>query len=233
MEATTVGRPHPEARTRARATTRTGPPLGRQVLTWGSVVLIVLFCLFPIYWLLNTSLKSGQDLSSGGVLPPHPTLKNYDSIFSNSAFTKALRNSVIVSFITTTVSLMIGSFAAYALARLRFPMKFLLLAVILSISTFPPIAVAAPLFKLWTDIGLFNAKYGLGLIPPALTFSLPLTIYILTSFFREIPKDLEEAALVDGATRFQAFRKVVLPLAAPGMATAGLLVFFFAWNEFL
>jgi multiple sugar transport system permease protein len=128
---------------------------------------------------------------------------------------------------------MIGSFAAYALARLRFPMKFLLLGAILSISTFPPIAVAAPLFKLWSDIGLFNAKYGVGLILPELTFSLPLTIYILTSFFREIPKDLEEAALVDGATRFQAFRKVVMPLAAPGLVTAGLLVFFFAWNEFL
>ena len=235
MEATTVGRPHPEVRTRARARARkaSGPSTGRQVLTWVSVVAIILFCLFPIYWVVNTSLKAGQDLSSGGLVPPHPTMKNYDSIFHNSAFTKALRNSVIVSFITTSVSLMIGSFAAYALARLRFPMKFLLLAVVLSISTFPPIAVAAPLFKLWSDIGLYNAKYGLGLIPPALTFSLPLTIYILTSFFREIPKDLEEAALVDGATRFQAFRKVVLPLAAPGLVTAGLLVFFFAWNEFL
>lgn len=205
----------------------------REILTWTSVVLIILFCLFPIYWLVNTSLKAGADLSSGGFVPPNPTLKNYDSIFGNSGFTMALRNSVIVSVLTTLISLTIGSFAAYALARLRFPMKFLLLAVVLSISTFPPIAVAAPLFKLWSDIGLFNAKYGLGLIPPSLTFSLPLTIYILTSFFREIPKDLEEAALVDGATRFQAFRKVVLPLAAPGMVTAGLLVFFFAWNEFM
>ena len=220
------------------AATQTSGTLGRpspfrQALIWAAVVAIVLFCLFPIYWIVNTSLKSGSDLSSGGIFPPNPTLKNYDSIFENSAFTKALRNSVIVAFITTTVSLMIGSFAAYALARLRFPMKFLLLAVILSVSTFPPIAVAAPLFKLWTDIGLFNASYGLGLVPPSLTFSLPLTIYILTSFFREIPKDLEEAALVDGATRFQAFRKVVMPLAAPGLVTAGLLVFFFAWNEFL
>lgn len=231
----TVGRPHPEARDDAGAKIGTlgRPSPFRQALIWAAVVAIVLFCLFPIYWIVNTSLKSGADLSSGGIFPPNPTLKNYDSIFQNSAFTKALRNSVIVAFITTTVSLLIGSFAAYALARLRFPMKFLLLAVILSVSTFPPIAVAAPLFKLWTDIGLFNASYGLGLVPPSLTFSLPLTIYILTSFFREIPKDLEEAALVDGATRFQAFRKVVMPLAAPGLVTAGLLVFFFAWNEFL
>lgn len=206
---------------------------GREALMWASVVAVVLFCLFPIYWIVNTSLKTGADLSSGALVPPNPNLKNYDSIFKNSAFTDALRNSIIVATLTTLISLMIGSFAAYALARLRFPLKFLLLGVILSISTFPPIAIAAPLFKLWSDIGLFNAKYGLGLIPPELTFSLPLTIYILTSFFREIPKDLEEAALVDGATRFQAFRKVVLPLAAPGLVTAGLLVFFFAWNEFL
>jgi multiple sugar transport system permease protein len=105
------------------------------------------------------------------------------------------------------------------------------LAIVLSISTFPPIAIAAPLFKLWTDIGFFNTYQGL--ILPFLTFVLPLTIYILTSFFREIPKDLEEAALVDGATRFQAFRKIVIPLAAPGLVTAGLLAFIFAWNEFL
>ena len=126
---------------------------------------------------------------------------------------------------------MIGAFAAYALARLRFPMKFLLLAVVLSISTFPEIAIAAPVFKLWTDLGLYNTY--LGLILPDLTFTLPLTIYILTSFFREIPRELEEAALVDGATYFQSFRKVVLPLAAPGLVTAGLLAFIFVWNEFL
>jgi trehalose/maltose transport system permease protein len=125
----------------------------------------------------------------------------------------------------------VGSFAAYALARLRFPRKFLLLAVILSISTFPPIAIAAPVFKLWTDLGLYNTY--LGLILPSLTFTLPLTIYILTSFFREIPRELEEAALVDGATYFQSFRKVILPLAAPGLVTAGLLAFIFVWNEFL
>jgi len=125
----------------------------------------------------------------------------------------------------------IGSFAGYALARLRFPRKFLILAIMLSISTFPPIAIAAPVFKLWTDIGLYNTY--LGLILPFLTFVLPLTIYILVSFFREIPKELEEAALVDGCTHFQAFRKIVLPLAAPGLVTAGLLAFIFAWNEFL
>jgi len=201
------------------------------VLLWVGVVFIVIFCLFPFYWLINVSLKTGGDLSSANLIPPHPTLTNYSQIFKDSDFTRALRNSAIVSLTTTAIAIVIGSFAGYALARLRFPRKFLILALVLSISTFPPIAVAAPLFKLFTDIGLFNTYPAL--ILPSLTFTLPLAIYILTSFFKEIPRELEEAALVDGATHFQAFRKVVLPLAAPGLVTAGLLAFIFAWNEFL
>jgi multiple sugar transport system permease protein len=202
-------------------------------LLWIAVVLIMLFCLFPFYWLINTSLKTGADLSSANLVPPHPNLDNYSSIFHNGDFTDALRNSAVLSLTTTLIALVVGSFAAYALARLRVPMKFLLLAVILSITTFPPIAVAAPVYKLWTDIGLYDKPLSLGLILPDLTFTLPLTIYILTSFFRQIPRELEEAALVDGATYFQTFRKVVLPLAAPGLVTAGLLAFIFVWNEFL
>jgi multiple sugar transport system permease protein len=204
---------------------------GGDVLLWIAVAVIIAFCLFPFYWLINTSLKTGADLSSASFVPPHPTLKNFSSIFRNDDFVKALRNSAIISLTTTLIALVVGSFAAYALARLRFPLKFLLLGVILSITTFPPIAIAAPVFKLWTDLGLYNTY--LGLILPDLTFTLPLTIYILTSFFRDIPRELEEAALVDGATYFQSFRKVVLPLAAPGLVTAGLLAFIFVWNEFL
>jgi len=219
------------ARPRARTARRRRVPFKTGWLLWLGVVLIMLFCLFPFYWLINTSLKTGADLSSANVVPPHPNLDNYQSIFQNADFVKALRNSAIISGVTTLIALTIGSFAAYALARLRFPMKFLLLAVVLSITTFPPIAIAAPVFKLWTDLGLYNTY--LGLILPDLTFTLPLTIYILTSFFREIPRELEEAALVDGATYFQSFRKVVLPLAAPGLVTAGLLAFIFVWNEFL
>ena len=203
----------------------------RQALLWGAVVLIMAFCLFPFYWLLNTSLKTGQDLSSANLIPPNPSLDNYSSIFEDSDFTTALRNSVIVAGATTVLALVIGSFAGYALARLRFRFKFLLLAIILSITTFPPIAIAAPLFKFWTDLGIYDTLYGL--IPPFLAFTLPLTIYVLASFFREIPRDLSDAALVDGATHFQAFRKVVIPLAAPGLVTAGLLSFIWAWNEFL
>jgi multiple sugar transport system permease protein len=198
---------------------------------WICVAAIVVFCLLPFYWLVNISLKSGPDLSTSAIVPPHPTLANYKSIFQNDNFTRALANSAIVALTTTAIGVVIGSFAAYALARLRIKGKFLLLGIVLSITTFPQIAIAAPLFRLWTDIGLYNTLWGL--IIPYLTFALPLSIYILVSFFREIPRDLEEAALVDGATHFEAFRKVVVPLAAPGLATTAILTFIAAWNEFL
>ena len=230
----TTEQPVGAARVGARGRPREGarlPRPGRGLLLGVAVVLIIGFCLFPFYWLINTSLKTGGDLSSSAVFPPNPTLDNYTSIFQNDDFILALRNSAIVAGFTTLIALTIGSFAAYALARLRFPLKFVLLAVFLSISTFPPIAIAAPVFKLWTDTGLYNSF--IGLILPDLTFTLPLAIYIMVSFFREIPKELEEAALVDTATHFQAFRKVIVPLAAPGLVTAGLLTFIWVWNEFL
>jgi multiple sugar transport system permease protein len=223
-EAVTTTRPKPR---KQKAPAGPKPPWW----LWVAVAGIVLFCLAPFYWLVNVSLKTGPDLSGSDVFPPHPTLDNYQSIFQNDDFVHALGNSAIVSLTTTALALIVGSFCAYALARLRFPAKFLLLGLVLSITTFPPIAIATPIFKLWTDLGFFNTLYGL--IIPYLTFALPLAIYILVSFFKEIPKDLEEAALVDGATRFTAFRKVVIPLAAPGLATAGILTFIAAWNEFL
>jgi multiple sugar transport system permease protein len=231
MSSQAVARERLDVRTRSRARTGRRRRVGGQVLLWIGVFATIVFCLFPFYWIINTSLKTGAELSTGHIFPHNPSLDNYSSIFRNADFTTALRTSLIVAGISTLIALVVGSFCAYALARLRFPRKFLILAIVLSISTFPPIAIAAPLFKLWTDIGLYNTY--LGLILPFLTFVLPLTIYILTSFFREIPKELEEAALVDGATHFQAYRKVVLPLAAPGLVTAGLLAFIFAWNEFL
>ncbi len=207
------------------------PTEGTPWWMWIAVAAIVVFCLFPFYWLVNISLRTGPDLSNSSLVPPHPTLANYESIFKNGDFTRALLNSAIVSLTVTFLSLIVGSFCAYALARLKLRGKFFILALVLSITTFPAIAIAAPIFKLWTDIELFNTLPGL--IIPYLTFSLPLAIYILVSFFKEIPRDLEEAALVDGATNFQAFTKIVLPLAAPGMATTAILTFIFAWNEFL
>ncbi|MEA2159714.1 MAG: trehalose/maltose transport system permease protein [Solirubrobacteraceae bacterium] len=229
MEAGAVTTAQPVARRRAKVTKQ--PREGTPWYMWLAVAVIVIFCLFPFYWLINISLKAGNDLQGSSLYPPHPTLTNYSQVFKNSDFIHALRNSAIVALTTTVLAITVGSFCAYALARLRMRGKAIILAVVLSITTFPQIAIAAPLFKLWSDIGLFDTW--LGLIIPYLTFALPLAIYILVSFFREIPKDLEEAALVDGATRFQAFRKVVIPLAAPGIATAAILTFIFAWNEFL
>jgi multiple sugar transport system permease protein len=229
MAATTA--PTATTATRTATTARRDKGPSTPWWLWIVVIAIVIFCLLPFYWLLNISLKTGPDLSNSNIIPPHPTLANYKSIFQNSSFTRALANSAIVSLTTTAIGVVVGSFAAYALARLKMRGKFLLLAIVLSITTFPQIAIAAPLFRLWTKIGLYNTLPGL--IIPYLTFALPLSIYILVSFFREIPKDLEEAALVDGATNFEAFRKVVVPLAAPGLATTAILTFISAWNEFL
>ena len=229
MEAATAAQP----RTAERVRTKRKKPSsgGTPWWIWIAVSAIVVFCLFPFYWLLNISLKTGADLSSADVFPPNPSLDNYESIFNNDSFTRALGNSAIVSLVTTAIGFILRSFAAYQLARLKMRFKFPLLALVLSITTFPQIAIAAPLFRLWSDIGLYNTL--VGLVIPYLTFALPLAIYILVSFFREIPRDLEEAALVDGATNFQAFRKVVVPLAAPGLATTAILKFITAWNEFL
>ena len=232
-EAAVAERADTRAKTKKKAPKAQG---GTPWWMWIAVAAIVVFCLFPFYWLVNLSLKTGADLGDSSLFPPNPTLANYKSIFNNADFTRSLLNSAIISLSTTALALVVGSFCAYALARLRFRGKFIILALVLSITTFPAIAIAAPLFRLWSDM-----PFGLpelfdtipGLIIPNLTFALPLSIYILVSFFKEIPKDLEEAALVDGATHFMAFRKVVVPLAAPGLATAGILTFIAVWNEFL
>jgi len=226
-EAAVAERAEPRTKTKKAPKPQGGTPWWM----WIAIAAIVVFCLFPFYWLVNLSLKTGADLGDSSLFPPNPTLANYKSIFQNDDFILSLRNSAIISLTTTALALLVGSFCAYALARLRFRGKFLILALVLSITTFPAIAIAAPLFRLWTDIGIFNTL--IGLIIPNLTFALPLSIYILVTFFREIPKDLEEAALVDGATNFEAFRKVVVPLAAPGLATTAILTFIAAWNEFL
>ena len=220
-----------QARARTRAKAKKPKREGTPWWMWLAVAAICVFCLFPFYWLISMSLKTGADLSESKLIPPNPTLANYESIFRNDDFLRALLNSSIIAISTTALAIVVGSFCAYALARLRFGGKFWILALVLSITTFPAIAIAAPLFRLWSDIGIFNTL--IGLIIPNLTFALPLAIYILVSFFKEIPKDLEEAALVDGATHFTAFRKVVVPLAAPGLATAAILTFIATWNEFL
>ncbi|MFK0008012.1 carbohydrate ABC transporter permease [Paenarthrobacter sp. NPDC090520] len=200
-------------------------------LVWVFVVAVMGFSLIPFYWLVNTSLKKGASLSKGELFPNQPTLENYFVVFQNPEFLLALRNSVIIAVVTTTVALVFASFAAYALARLKMRRKAMILTLILSVTTFPAIAIAAPMFSIWREIGLYDTL--LGLIIPKLTFALPLAIYTLTSFFKEIPRELEESAYMDGATPFTAFRKVILPLAVPGLATTAILVFISVWNEFL
>ena len=225
---TAAGTAAPGARTPKRR------PRGRAELrpmVWVFVIAVMGFSLIPFYWLVNTSLKQGVSLSQGELFPSQPTFENYVAVFQNAEFLLALRNSVIIAVVTTTVALVFASFAAYALARLKMRRKALILTLILSVTTFPAIAIAAPLFSIWREIGLYDTL--LGLIIPKLTFALPLAIYTLTSFFREIPRELEESAYMDGATPFTAFRKVILPLAVPGLATTAILVFISVWNEFL
>jgi multiple sugar transport system permease protein len=219
-----AARPRPPKR-RLRAGAKLHP------LVWVFVIAVMGFSLIPFYWLVNTSLKKGVSLSKGELFPSQPTFENYLVVFQNPEFLLALRNSVIIAVVTTTVALVFASFAAYALARLKMRRKALILTLILSVTTFPAIAIAAPMFSIWREIGLYDTL--LGLIIPKLTFALPLAIYTLTSFFKEIPRELEESAYMDGATPFMAFRKVILPLAVPGLATTAILVFISVWNEFL
>ncbi|HZD67567.1 MAG TPA: carbohydrate ABC transporter permease [Actinomycetes bacterium] len=193
--------------------------------------IVVIVAIVPVLWIASLSFKDPATISNATFFPRKWTLENYRGIFATSLFTRALINSIGIALIATLLAVVIGSMAAYAIARLRFPGKTLLVAATLLIAMFPPISLVSPLFNLWRQVGLFDTW--LGLIIPYLTFSLPLAIYTLSAFFREIPWDLEKAARVDGATPFQAFMRVIAPLAAPGMVTTAILVFIFAWNDFV
>jgi trehalose/maltose transport system permease protein len=199
---------------------------------WGiGDAIVIVVALVPVLWLASLSFKDPATIGDGSFLPHKWTLANYRGIFQTSLFTRALVNSIGIALIATALAVVVGSLAAYAVARLRFPGKAVLVAAALLIAMFPPISLVSPLFNLWRQLGLFDTWPGL--ILPYLTFSLPLTIYTLSAFFREIPWDLEKAAKVDGATPFQAFLRVIAPLAAPGMVTTAILVFIFCWNDFV
>jgi trehalose/maltose transport system permease protein len=194
-------------------------------------VLVVVYALFPVLWILSLSLKPTSSVKDGKLIPSQITFDNYKGIFSGDIFTSALINSIGIGLITTVIAVVVGGMAAYAVARLAFPGKRLLVGVALLIAMFPQISLVTPIFNMWRSIGLFDTWPGL--IIPYITFALPLAIYTLSAFFREIPWDLEKAAKMDGATPGQAFRKVIAPLAAPGIVTAAILVFIFAWNDLL
>jgi multiple sugar transport system permease protein len=204
----------------------------RRVTNWVIIdTLVLIYALFPVLWILSLSLKPTSTVKDGKLIPSSVTFDNYRGIFRGDFFSSALINSVGIGLITTAIAVVIGAMAAYAVARLAFPGKRLLIGATLLISMFPAISLVTPLFNIERRIGLFDTWPGL--IIPYITFALPLAIYTLSSFFREIPWDLEKAAKMDGATPGQAFRKVIAPLAAPGIVTAAILVFIFAWNDLL
>ena len=179
---------------------------------------MLLFALIPVIWIISLSLKPPEAVADGKFFPSEISFENYESLFTggidDSPFIKPLINSILISLISTTIAIVLAVFAAYAIARLDFPGKALILAGALAIAMFPPISTVGPLFDMWRALGLYDTYAGL--IIPYLTFSLPLAIYTLVAFFREIPWDLEQAAAVDGATPMQSFTKVIAPLAAPG-----------------
>jgi trehalose/maltose transport system permease protein len=198
------------------------------------VAAILIYTVFPFYWAFRSSIADQSELFSTPISywPKNPTLSNYVRIFTeNSNFTDALRNSVIVAGSVTILSLVIGALGAYALGRFRFRGRTPVMYVVLSMTMFPQIAVLGSLFSMVYNFGLYN-KLG-ALVLTYLIFTLPFTVWVLTSFFQAMPRELEEASYVDGATPFQTFYRVMLPLVGPGLVTTGLLAFIGAWNEFL
>ncbi len=207
----------------------------REYTTWSVIIAaVVAFAMVPVLWIVSLSLKTPDTIGDGRFIPEKFTFDNYSTLFEggfDSPLLRPLINSLAIALIATVIAVTLASFTAYAIARLDFPGKYLILAGALAIAMFPPISVVGPLFDMWRALGLYDTYPGL--IIPYLTFALPLAIYTLVAFFREIPWELEQAAQVDGATPYQAFTKVILPLAAPGVFTAAILVFIFAWNDFV
>jgi multiple sugar transport system permease protein len=204
----------------------------RRMFGWGAAeAVIVIASLFPVLWLVSLSLKTPATVGDGRLLPKEWSFDNYSSIFHQDIFTKALRNSIGIAAISTVIAVVLASMAAYAIARLDFPGKRLILSASLAIAMFPPVSIVGPLYDMWRSLGLYDTWAGL--IIPYMTFTLPLAIFTLSAFFREIPWELEQAAQMDGATPAQAFRRVILPLAAPGVFTTAILVFIYAWNDFI
>jgi trehalose/maltose transport system permease protein len=205
---------------------------GKQKLGWGLAnTIVVLAVAIPVLWIVSLSFKSPAAITDPSFWPAHWTGANYSGILESSQFIRPLLNSIGIGLIATFIAVLLASMAAYAVARLAFPGKQVLIGMALLIAMFPAISLVTPMFNIERALGLFNTWPGL--IIPYVAFGLPLGIYILAAFFREIPWELEKAAKMDGATPFQAFTKVIAPLAAPGMVTTAILVFLFCWNEFL
>jgi multiple sugar transport system permease protein len=206
-------------------------PRGRRWLLNLGIAIIVIYCLAPFYWMLVSAFRRPNDQGENTWLPSPFSLENFRGVFGPGVgFGRSLLNSLVVAGVTTVLTLIVGTFAAYTLARLNFRFKNVVAGIIIATSMFPVISLIVPLMKLFTEIGWINTYQAM--ILPSLSFALPLAVWTLATFFRQMPKELEEAAMVDGLTRGQAFRKVILPLAAPGMFTTAIITFIAAWNEF-
>ncbi|MFC9766372.1 carbohydrate ABC transporter permease [Rhodococcus jostii] len=198
------------------------------------VAIILVWGLAPFYWMMVTAFRDPDYTFDTTPWPTHLTLENFQNALSTSSgnnFTRAVVNSMIIGGITTVVALAVGIFTAYALARIEFRFKYVVVGIVLGASMFPVVALVTPLFQLFTNIGWIGTYQAM--IIPNISFVLPLTIYTLTSFFKELPWELEEAARIDGASRGQAFRLVMLPLAAPALFTTAILAFIATVNEYL
>ena len=206
--------------------------LAKRGMLYFLVLVVAFYALFPFYWALNTSFKTENEMFRRATyLPQDATLQNYRYVFRDSTFTDALRNSVVVSTATTVLSLTVGAFAAYALGRLQFRGRVALLYLMLSMTMFPQISILSGLYTVVREAGVFGTPFALILTYPV--FTLPFTVWVMTSFFRGLPAEIEQAAIVDGATAFQTFRLILLPLTAPALVTTGLLAFIRSWNEYL
>jgi multiple sugar transport system permease protein len=203
----------------------------RERALWSIAILVVLFyALIPVVWIASLSLKTPEEVGDKKFFSGF-SFDNYDVVFSDDTFIAALINSIGIAGIATVISIVLAAMTAYATSRLDFTGKTLILSGALAVAMFPPISIVGSLFDMWRTLGIYDTW--IGLIIPYMTFTLPLAIYTLSAFFREIPWELEQAAAVDGATPMQAFRKIIVPLAAPGVFTAAILVFIFAWNDFI
>ena len=210
----------------------TGEGRGRERWAAAAVAMLILATAFPFYWAIVSSFTPESQLyQSPSLIPGTLVLDHYRALFAERAFWIPIRNSLIVAGTTTAFCVTVGALCAYALARLRFRGKVFLLGLILAVSMFPQISVVSPLFLLLRALHLINTYPGL--ILPYLTFAMPLTVWLLVGIFRQLPAELEEAAMVDGASRLRTFREVVIPLALPGLATTAILTFVYSWNEFL
>jgi trehalose/maltose transport system permease protein len=195
------------------------------------MAVIILYTVFPFYWAIVSSLRPGSELVSTSLIPQNPAWSNYTAVFSEQPFGRNILNSVFVAVSTVVLSLVLAVSAAYALGRIQFRGRTLLLLTILGVSMFPQIAVLSGMFELINRLGLYNNLLALTL--SYMIFTLPFTVWVLTTFMRELPKEIEEAAIVDGAKPFTIVTRVFLPLLGPALATTGLLAFIAAWNEFL